>query len=119
MKGIYYCLILSFLIMICFQCTKETIDENGNGTVVVDSVFYDTDIKTIIEVNCIGCHSGTAPRGNLDLSTYSIVKFQTVSRDLIERINDSEYPMPVQGLMPADDRGAFDKWLKDGTPETK
>ncbi len=119
MKGIYYCLILSFLIMICFQCTKETIDENGNGTVVVDSVFYDTDIKAIIEVNCIGCHSGTAPSDGLDLSTYSSVKFQTVSGNLIQWINDSKDPMPVQGLMSADDRGAFDKWLKDGTLETR
>jgi hypothetical protein len=101
------------------RCTKETIDENTDATVIVDSVFYDTDIKPLIEANCIACHGGANTYGGLNLKTYQVVKFQTESGSLINRINNSSSPMPQGGLMSADNRGLFDKWLKDGLPETK
>lgn len=112
-------LILSVTMISFSQCTKETIDENGAGTEVVDSVFYDTDIKPIVTANCVGCHGGSSPSAGINLETYQVVKFQTESGNLIDRINNSQFPMPTSGLMSADNRGAFDKWLKDGLPETK
>jgi len=119
MNKIYSLVILSVLVISFSRCTKETIDENGDATVVVDSVYYDTDIKPIVETNCTGCHSGSSPSAGINLSTYQVVKFQTVSGNLIESINSSSSPMPLGVLMSADNRGAFDKWLTDGTPETK
>ena len=103
------------LITISFsRCSKETIDENSIGDIITDSVFYNTDIKPLIDANCIGCHSGSNQSADVDLSTYKLVRFESEFRKLIERINDSQYPMPSAGLMSAKNRGKFDKWVADG-----
>ena len=84
-------IILLMLITLSFsQCTKETIDVNVSVPEIADSVFYDTDIKPIIDAHCIGCHSGTNPSAGADLSTYELVKFQSEFGTLINRINNSQ-----------------------------
>tara|TARA_B100001758_G_C18207807_1_gene503358 strand:- start:149 stop:508 length:360 start_codon:yes stop_codon:yes gene_type:complete len=113
-------IILLILITISFsQCSKETIDVNVNVPEIADTVFYDTDIKPIINTHCIGCHSGANPSAGADLSTYELVKFQSEFGTLINRINDSQFPMPTSGLMSTENRGKFDKWVSDGFLETE
>ncbi len=119
MKVIYSIFVLTIVTLSFSQCTKETIDENGAGTDIIDSIFYDTDIKPLIDAKCMSCHSGSNPSAGLNLSTYQVVKFQAEFGTLISRINDSQSPMPVSGLMTADNRGKFDKWVTDGFLENE
>jgi hypothetical protein len=119
MKRIYSIIALVVITISFSQCTKETIDETVGVTNITDTIYYDTDIKPLIDANCIACHSGSNPSAGLNLSTYQVVKFQAESETLISRINDSTNPMPVSGLMSADSRGKFDKWETDGFLETK
>jgi len=114
MKITHSIFILLLISISLSKCSKETIDENSIGDVIIDSVFYDTDIKPLIDANCIGCHSGSNQSAGLDLSTYKLVKFGAEFGTLIKRINDPQFPMPSAGLMTADNRGKFDKWVADG-----
>jgi len=109
--------VLLFITISFSNCSKETIDENSLGDVITDSVFYDTDIKLLIDANCISCHSGSNQSGDINLSTYKLVKFEAEFGRLIKRINDPLDPMPTfskGGLMSAENRGKFDKWVADG-----
>jgi hypothetical protein len=119
MKSFYSIIALGLIGISFSQCTKETIDENGSGTIITDTIFYNTDIKPLIEANCITCHGSSNPSAGLNLSTYQVVKFQAESGNLIDRINNSTSPMPTSGLMNADNRAVFDKWVTDGFLETE
>ena len=33
------------------------------------SVTYEANVKQVLNTRCVGCHSGTSPRGDYDLST--------------------------------------------------
>ena len=119
MKIIQSIFVLLLITLSFSKCSKETIDENSLGDIITDSIFYNTDIKPLIDANCIGCHSGSNQSAGLDLSTYKLVKFDSEFGTLIKRINDPQFPMPKAGLMSAEDRGKFDKWVADGFPETE
>lgn len=101
------------------SCTKVTIDESDTSDLpdLVDSVFYDPTVADIMTTNCIGCHGGSSPSSGIDLTTYSNVKFQSQTGNLINRMNNALNPMPPSGLVPAADRQKIDKWLEDGLKE--
>ena len=115
MKIIPSIFVLLLITISLSMCSKETIDENSVGDIITDSVFYDTDIKPLIDANCIECHGAINPRKGLDLSTYNLVKdgVKDPLKNLINWINDPLYPMPKDGLMSAENRGKFDKWVAD------
>lgn len=102
-----------------FSCTKETLEEDDKNDLpdIPDSVFYSSDVKTIIDNNCVGCHAGSSPSAGVDLSNYTNVKFQTEQGNLISRMNNTNNPMPPSGVVPAVDLQKIDKWLSDGLKE--
>jgi mono/diheme cytochrome c family protein len=63
------------------------------------SVKYSAQVKTIIDVNCKGCHSGSSPQGSIDLSTYELVKAKVTANLLYESISHTGgvSPMPKGG----------------------
>lgn len=48
---------------------------------------YSTSIRPLMATKCTGCHSGTAPQGGIDLSTYTAVKAQVTNGKLWGCIN--------------------------------
>ena len=82
-------------------------------------IDYDSEVQPIFDNSCMPCHSGANPSAGADLSTYELVKFQSEFGTLINRINDSQFPMPTSGLMSTENRGKFDKWVSDGFLETE
>lgn len=98
------------------NCTKAFIPEEEISPTIVanDTITYQTHISTIITNNCISCHSGNNPQGNLLLENYNQVRSASENGTLIQRINDASNPMPTSGLMPASTRAVFDEWVQNG-----
>jgi hypothetical protein len=96
-------------------CTKGYIpqDIESNPPYNSDTITYESKIKDIISNNCISCHSGSSPQGNLLLENYNQVRSASENGTLIQRINDVSNPMPTTGLMPSSKRAFFDEWVQD------
>jgi len=108
---------VSIFIGIISSCTKAYIPEDvepitTNST--SDTITYQSHIKNIISNNCLSCHSGSTPQGNLLLENYDQVRSASENGTLIQRINDVSNPMPTTGLMPSSTRVVFDEWVQNG-----
>ena len=86
-------------------------------TTTTETITYSGAIENIMFSNCISCHSGAAPLGALDLSSYAAVRASTDTGNLLARINDAAAPMPPSGLMSANDIAAIQQWAADGFPQ--
>ncbi len=67
-----------------------------------------------MQLFCKGCHSGTAPSGNLSLQNYSEVVSAVDSRNLYGRITSASSPMPPSGLMDDCKIRQIKKWIDAG-----
>ena len=108
---------ISVVVMILFSgCTQSIIPEEYiESTIPIDSVVtYENQIKSVISQNCIVCHSGNNPNGNLRLENYNQVRNASENGTLIPRINDAANPMPTSGLMSVSTRALFDEWVNNG-----
>lgn len=85
------------------------------------NVKWTSHISTIVNNNCKGCHSGTAPSGNVSLTDYLSVKAQAINGKLLGVVQqDAGFkPMPPYGSKPlsACNITAIRKWIENGTPE--
>lgn len=115
MKKMYalFALTLLFTLLLMNSCTEAIIPED-EATVITETVTYDEHIQSIVFNSCLTCHGSVNPSANLSLTTYSQVKNATQNGTLIQRINDASNPMPQSGLMSAEQRAYFDKWVTDG-----
>ena len=93
--------LLSFLIIATiFSCSYNSEDDLTEDIIIEDLVNYEDNIKSIIDNNCISCHSDPPINGApISLTTYNNVKNAVENRDLIERIetNDTGLLMPFGG----------------------
>ncbi|MTE26161.1 hypothetical protein [Winogradskyella ouciana] len=98
MKLKYYISItISLLILSCSYNSEDDLTEE---VVIEDFVTYENNIKSIIDNNCISCHSEPPVNGApMSLTTYLDVKDAVENRDLIERISstDQGFLMPFGG----------------------
>ncbi|MFN5794603.1 MAG: hypothetical protein ACK455_07385 [Bacteroidota bacterium] len=71
--------------------------KNNGCTSACDTtnVKYSVQVKTIIDANCKGCHSGSSPQGSIDLSTYELVKAQVTLNKLYESISHTGEVSPM------------------------
>jgi len=84
------------------------------------SVFtYSSAIQPLIQNKCQGCHSGTNAQGQIDLSTYQLVKAKVTDGKLWGSINylAGYSPMPKNGTKLSDcEIKQFQKWIAAGAP---
>ena len=112
-----FLVLLSFLLII--SCKYENIEEKYPPPPVcdTDSVKYSLEVSQIIAANCIGCHSGPNPQGQLDLSTYDNVMTNAPSiRDRINRPAGASGVMPEGGKLNDCDLKTFNAWIDAGAP---
>ena len=113
-------LLLAFIVgVLLSNCTKAYIPEDTGsglppGINATDTIKYQPHISILISNNCIGCHGGSNPQGGLSLENYNQVRNATENGTLVQRINDAADPMPTSGLLPAQTRVLFDKWVQNG-----
>ncbi len=60
---------------------KNTV--NCNTSCDSSQFKYSANVSIIINTFCTGCHSGTVPSGNIDLSNYNAVKVQALNGRLV------------------------------------
>lgn len=84
------------------------------------NVTYTQSILPVINTYCKGCHSGTAPSGNIDLATYQGVKVVATNGKLLGSISWSSgfSKMPQGGnRLPDCTIAKFKTWIDGGAPE--
>ena len=90
--------VLSIVFMLsCSNNSESDLIEDNNTP---ELVTYNSDIKTIIDNNCIVCHGNPPQNGApMPLTTYENVKEAVLNRNLIDRISstDPSYLMPFGG----------------------
>lgn len=83
-------------------------------------VSYAQDISPVVDTHCKGCHSGSAPSGGIDLSSYGGVKAVAANGKLYGAISwASGSPNMPQGgnKLPDCTIARFKAWIDAGAPE--
>lgn len=78
---------------------------------------FTTNIKPIIQNNCVGCHSGSAPSGKIDLSTYSGIQAVALNGKLYGSVSWSAgfSAMPKSQKLPNCQITQLKKWIDAGS----
>jgi uncharacterized membrane protein len=94
--------------------SSDEVDEE----IMPGSLSYSTDIRPIIQGNCVICH-GNPPTNSapMSLTTLNEVRDAINNRGLLSRINSNSNPMPPDGLLPMAARQAIADWADLGFPE--
>ena len=111
-----YFIVSVFIVSLLFGCTKSVIIETPTEP-ITETITYNSHVSTIMFNFCTTCHSGAAPSGGVNLTTYQNVRFQAESGNLVTRMNNASNPMPPTGLLSASQLQIIDKWVQDGFPE--
>lgn len=83
----------------------------------VNPVTFSAAIWPIVQSTCSGCHSGNAPSGNINLSSYTGLAAAASSGLLIRSLHGDGVPkMPPSGTLSSCRISQFDIWVKKGFP---
>ena len=113
-------IVLSILSMVLFlSCTNNSPDDLIEVTI---NVKYNSEIKNIIEANCLNCHSNPPTNGApMQLTSYEAVKIAVQNRGLIDRISREQGSggmMPLGGTrLPQSSIDQIIEWQTNGFPE--
>lgn len=107
-------LTLICLFLLSYSCTTAEIPLEQDPDPIPTTVTYVSDVKTIIDNNCISCHGAVSPNAGLSLVTYQQVKNSAQNGNLIARMNDQVNPMPQGQILSVNIRAIIDKWRDDG-----
>ncbi|MDH6251087.1 PBP1b-binding outer membrane lipoprotein LpoB [Chryseobacterium sp. H1D6B] len=100
------------------SCESRTYEEISDNTPITEQVKYNSDIKTIIENNCIGCHSPGGSASYKPFTNYDQVKAGIDNIiDRIQRPNGDPQKMPQGGSLSTSQINVFIKWKADGLVE--
>jgi len=118
MKKIFLVLSICFAML---SCTNDSEDDLIDTTPIPDTVTYVDNVKSIIDNNCIRCHSDPPVNGApMSLMLYNDVKNAVLNRDLIGRITgtSSGNLMPLGGpKLPQNSIDIIIQWETDGLLE--
>ncbi len=105
---------LSALVLTVAACKKKVTTSDCTGT----TSTYITNVKPILDANCVSCHNGSNKSGGYDLSTYSHAK--NAKDAIVGSVQHANgfAPMP-QGASKLDDASIklINCWAQNGTPE--
>ena len=82
------------------------------------NVTFSNDVMPVISASCTGCHSGSAPAGNIRLSNYDEIVSVANNGSLMGTIKHESgwSPMPKNGNKLSDCKiQKIDRWILDGT----
>lgn len=111
---------ITLLATALYSCDSHTYEELEEDTVVVERVTYTANIKSIIDSNCISCHSTNGIVPYTPLTTYEEVKNAVENAGLLDRIqlaNGESGAMPQGGRMPQGRIDLILQWNEEGLLE--
>ena len=100
--------------------TPTTPTNPTNPTNPTTAVTYNKDVKSIIDANCLSCHSSGRSAAFRPLTTFAQVKTAVESAGLLGRIqlqNGQQGLMPQGGRMAQANIDLIVKWNTDGLKE--
>jgi len=116
---------LKFLLSIClllFSC-----EDYGNPVSLNQNLSNYSNVKTIIDLNCLGCHNSEISLGGLNLSTYeniinsgSVISGDALNSNLINRITRFEGDgllMPPTNKLSQENIDVIIEWINNGALE--
>lgn len=104
-------LTLALSIVLITACTKDAVTEEVPDEECTTVYTYDADISTIINNNCVSCHSGIQPPR---LTNYSEV-INNIERVKVRAI--TEKTMPISAPLSDSDIEKLNCWINQNTPE--
>jgi mono/diheme cytochrome c family protein len=80
------------------------------------TVSYSQAIVPILQSNCLGCHSGATPSGDINLETYTNVMIKVNDGSLLNAVkyNNINSPMPPSGKMNNCNINKIAAWINQG-----
>lgn len=109
------------LALLMGSCTSVSEEDLIDNTPIEAKVTYTGHIKTIIDTNCISCHTMPPENGApMPLLTYDNVKDAVENRGLISRISSEDlgFLMPFGGpRLPQNLIDTVIQWQQDGLLE--
>lgn len=115
-----YILYLIFVVL-TFNCSNVSEEDLIDTTPIPTTVTYVDNVKSIIDNNCIICHSDPPVNGApISLITFENVKNAVENNGLIDRIssNDQSFLMPFGGpRLPQNLIDLVIQWQTDGLLE--
>jgi hypothetical protein len=109
---------LSMLLLTISSCKKEEIPEPLPSPVPEPQVDTYISIKSIIDINCVGCHAPSQNAYLVDLTNYNSISnyLDNPNNTMIDRLNsDVEfYKMPPEGDLYQEDKDRLIDWINDG-----
>ena len=115
--------LLSYVLFILLMtsCTSVSEEDLIDQIPIEDFITYNSQVKPIIDNNCINCHSMPPENGApMSLVNYNDVKNAVINRVLIERISSEDlgFLMPFGGpRLPQNLIDVLIQWELDGLLE--
>lgn len=113
--------LLAAMILLLTGCYYDVEEELYGGTCDTLAVTYTKDITALLSAgNCIGCHSGGAPSGGVNLSDYASVKAKALDGSLYGALNhDAPYTAmpPTGGKLDNCSLFKVKAWVHQNTPQ--
>ncbi len=80
------------------------------------NVSYQQQVASILQKNCLGCHSGSTPLGSLNLESYDYVMNKINDGTLLNAISytNPALMMPPVGKMTACNINTINAWVHQG-----
>lgn len=104
----------AFFLVCCSATSTMTASTPATS---VTTITYQKDIRPIVSNYCTSCHGGDMPAAGFALTSYETVREKTEFGALLQRINNSNRPMPMSGLLPKEMRETFSLWAEQGYPK--
>ncbi len=106
------------LLLSIISCSKNSPDDVTDPDTVDTKITYNTNVKPIIDNNCLSCHGNpTTNNAPISLTNYNEVLLAAKQSDLLKRMTDPSTAMPPAGLLPSTTSDIVKKWINDGYPE--
>ena len=112
---LYILLVIALPPAIFLSCSKD----RGQVPVLVKApdcgnVIFSKDIKPILDIHCVGCHSANFIHG--DLETHSEVKFKVDDGTLLQKVVKDK-TMPPGNPLTEEEIQKFKCWIEDGAKD--
>jgi uncharacterized membrane protein len=113
----YLLILLSISFTSCYYDNEEYLYPNPSACDTAN-VSYSQHIAPIIQTNCVGCHSGVAPSGGINLTSYSDVLVKVNDNALLNAVKynniNSPMPPPTVGKMSDCNINIIAAWIHQG-----
>lgn len=104
------------------QCKYDNANDlygTGGTSCDTSAVTFSEDISTLINNNCVGCHSDAGPSGGISLEGHSNVSNNALNGALMNRVQrplGDPLLMPPSGPLSECDQSQLRAWVNEGAP---